>query len=479
MRRLSNILVISVFWSGVYGLSQFALSYFSEIHQDLSNAMTPRELANPNLQWGRLLPFVNLPDGSILTVDTVIDPIFGLVFALYLFSLFYSRQWFKSTMQKVYGRLGLLIGLCLVAVGATFSHHLLRSSLLPYKHICHPSPLSVGRLSQVDTSYGYTLLPFARTFQMAPPADPIPGFTNGDGFRVLPEQVRQSSATGKVDILFLGCSFTFGALCKADSIFPHLSSQALGFRYINAGVSGWGLAQMQRRAKELIPKYKPRYVVFQYSYWLPQRAAGTYRHVFDYPLPKPYYDVLPSGAFALSKPPFTSRVFEFDTDSAMHRYQGHPIRYLLQSGVPSKVLSDDIQRFQVWWQRLTGRIHPVTTAPEQMEALSRQVYTELLGLSRENGSVPLILHLSPQHQVFEPYPSFLSPADTSLYIDGMAWHKKYLKENPSASMNIEFMHWRIHHGDTVIVDQHPNHLSHHLISQSIAARVRRMEEKLK
>ncbi|MBM3441831.1 MAG: hypothetical protein FJX89_03920 [Bacteroidetes bacterium] len=203
---------------------------------------------------------------------------------------------------------------------------------------------------------------------------------------------------------------------------------------------------MQQRAEELIPKYKPRYVVIQYSYWLPQRAAGTYRHNFDYPLPKPYYDLLPSGVFTLSKPPFTSQIFEFDTDSAMRRHQGHPFRYLWKRGVPSMVLSDDIQRLRVWWQKWTGRTHPVTTAPKQMEALSRQVYDILPALARENGSVPLILHLSLQQKVFEPFPSFLTQADTASYIDGMVYHKKYLKEHPHASMNIDFMHWRIRGG---------------------------------
>jgi hypothetical protein len=92
---------------------------------------------------------------------------------------------------------------CFVAAGATYSHHLLRCSLLPYAQISHPSPFYKGRLSQVDPIYGYTLLPFAQTYQMAPPAEPVPGFTDRHGFRVLQEHVQSSFDTGKLDILFL------------------------------------------------------------------------------------------------------------------------------------------------------------------------------------------------------------------------------------------------------------------------------------
>jgi hypothetical protein len=98
MRRLSNILVVTVFWSSVYGVSYLALSYLSTFQQQLLNAPTPRELASQEIKWGRAFPFVNLPDGSMLTIDTVIDPIFGIVFALYLVSLAYTRGWFKARL---------------------------------------------------------------------------------------------------------------------------------------------------------------------------------------------------------------------------------------------------------------------------------------------------------------------------------------------------------------------------------------------
>ncbi|MBM3441830.1 MAG: hypothetical protein FJX89_03915 [Bacteroidetes bacterium] len=125
-----------------------------------------------------------------------------------------------------------------LVAGATYSHHLLRCAMLPYAQISHPSPLYKGRLCQVDPIYGYTLLPFAQTYHMAPPAEPVPGFTDRHGFRVLQEHVQLSFDTGKLDILFLGCSFTYGSLCQPDSIFAQLSSKVLGFRYLNAGVGG-------------------------------------------------------------------------------------------------------------------------------------------------------------------------------------------------------------------------------------------------
>ena len=123
--------------------------------------------------------------------------------------------------------------------------------------------------------------------------------TDSLGFRTS-EKCKQPSNK----YLFLGCSFSFGAYADSDSTFSHLLSQEFDADYINAGVSAYGLAQMNILAEELIPKYKPDYVFVQYTPWLYDRAvsmyAPTYRNTIR---PFPYVSRI-DGAIQIIPPLF-------------------------------------------------------------------------------------------------------------------------------------------------------------------------------
>jgi|GEM_PF-307310 len=437
-KRLLNLLVITLFWGAAYG------SFY------LLTTVLPR-------------------------LSFLMDPVFGLIWAFYLLSIVYSRSWFKAVLKRKAGPVIVVSGILMAASAGVYIHHFFRWSWKFYTLYSEPSPSFIGRLRKADPEYGYQHRAYARACYIIPPADSIPVYTDGYGFRVTRADIQRSIDTGRMDILFLGCSFTYGEYCKADSTFSHLSAQALGFRYLNAGVSGWGLSQMHLKAQELIPKYKPRYVVLQYSYWLPQRAAGMYRYSADYPMPKPYYEVLPSGRFGLATPPFASRAFEVDTDSVVALYREHPLQFFKYSRIPALLLEEDLKRLGVGVQRIMGRYHPITEDLTVMKALSRQVYAALMELCRQNGAQPIILHLSKQHTNFDEYPGFLSSTDTAAYIDGMKYHKQHLAHTPGASFKWDFIHWRARNGDTVTIDTHPNHFSHYLISKSIVERIKAME----
>jgi hypothetical protein len=230
---------------------------------------------------------------------------------------------------------------------------------------------------------------------------------------------------------------------------------------------------MYLKAQELIPRYRPRFVVFQFSDWLPKRAAGMFRSSAGIRMPKPYFEILPSGEYSIRPTPYRSALFDYDRDSIINRYSAKPLRFLIGSGFTQSLLSEDWHRFKVMVDEWLGRVHPASDAEEDLEGMTAQAYRDLIALARKYGAEPRILYLSKQSKNMEwLYPSFLSPADSSLFIDGQKYHRRHLESNPSASLKWDFIHWRIIKGDSVVIDQHPNHLSNLLISKSIAENLR-------
>jgi hypothetical protein len=436
MKRIFEILVITVFWAIIYLACHFIIRHYE--------AMTV---------WGNLA--------------------FGVIFSLYIFSLFYSRKWFRNFSARRYGSMALLAASVAVAAFAAYTHHILQWSYNFYELYSDASPGFIGKLRRTDPVFGYQHISNARGRHVRMPGDTIAVYTDADGFRVAAADTSHVNRHDNVDVIFFGCSFTYGELCPAESTFTDLASRGLGLRYLNAGVSGWGFSQMYLKAKELIPKYHPRYVVFQYSNWLPARSTGLYRYSIGYPVPKPYFDVPSSGGCTIQKPTFASQMFDFDRDSMAHAFTGHPLAFLMRSGVPATIMAEDMKRLKTWTREKMGNVHPIREDDKRLDLLAEQAYKELMSFSSEQGAKPYILYLSSQQkEIFGNYPEFLSSIDTSSVIDGMKYHKMHIKSDPGASVKWDFIHWRTDHGDTVKLDGHPNSYSHRLMARAVVERMR-------
>ena len=88
------------------------------------------------------------------------------------------------------------------------------------------------------------------------------------GFRIPATGQEPADRTGS-RLLYLGDSFTHGYGVTAEETFAYRTAKQLGASVMNAGVAGWGLAQMVMRARQTIPSIKPDKVIVQYSTWLP------------------------------------------------------------------------------------------------------------------------------------------------------------------------------------------------------------------
>lgn len=391
----------------------------------------------------------------------------GIVTTLWALGLVYPLPGFKKRFHSPSGRRKLLLILVASATVTGYLFHLLDRSWRLYRHLGDEHALFIGKLRTSDIDYGYRHTPNARSFDFTLPRDTIAVFTDADGFRIPVSDTARINKPGNVDILFIGCSFTYGEVCQADSIFSDLVARDRGLSYINAGVSGWGLSQMYVAAQTLIPKYKPRIVVFQYSYWLPKRGASPFKYSMGMPLPNPYFATGDSGRFHLKKPNYQSALFDIDKDVFLSAYRNRPLTYIFTSAIPL-FFTEDVHRMTSWLRMISSASQPVSTDDPTMEGLSDQVFHEFNELSRRHGATPYILYLKEWSggNVLRDR-SVLARFDSSQVIDAVRYHEDYLKRNPSMSRKWSFVHRDIRGGDTIRIDGHPNNLSHRLIARSI------------
>lgn len=430
MRRISGTLLALAFWAMVYlalrGISVYLLS-------------------RPNL-------------------DSIA---FGGCATLCLTSLLYERPGFKARLRRRSGIAGAVLigGFTTILVG--YAHYLTARSLALHRHFSEDQPKLLGRLHQSDTIYGYRPVKGGRARVVMFPGDTLAYYRDADGFRVPVSDTLKANRPGEVDVIFFGCSFTEGAACAADSTYPHLVARALGLRYINAGVSSWGLSQMYLLARETLPKYKPRYAVFQYSPWLSERGLAPFKYGTEVPMPKPFFEPDAAGRFTLRKPPYASHVFDMDRDAIHGRYKGRFAAFLFDVGIPF-LLREDRLRMGMRWAILRGRLRPADNDTRHQTRLSRQIYPELLELARANGTTPLIVYIpSFVADSRAPDSTVLSTFDRRIIAPAPDAHRAYLESHPGCRSPRDFIHWRVVNGDSIRVDIHPNPLSHRLIAAAL------------
>ena len=431
MRKAWGILISATFWGGLYFLLAFL--------------------------------FKRLPGGSDATPF-----LFGFSATGWILGLIYPNTRFRALARQGSGRLLIGFGFLIVFGTTAYLFHLVSRSMRLYEVLTEEQPLFKGdRLRRSDTAFGYRHLPNVHAIDLKMPGDTIHVYTDRDGFRVRAQDTARVNLPGQVDILFIGCSFTYGEMCEADSIFADRTASSANLRSINAGVSGWGLSQMWLAAQQLIPFYKPKHVVFQYSYWLPQRGMSRYKASMGFPLPNPHFVVREDRRFALNLPGYASVLFDGDRNITRAQYAGSPIPFMLEKGM-GIFLREDLNRLRdsyAFWRK-EGK--EISQKEEEVEALCQQIYQEMITLARQNGSVPHILYLTEWSRKPMSMDSlFLSRQEKGLVIDAFRYHEQYLREHPGLSRKWAFVHSRLQDGDTIRVDGHPNALSHRIITRAI------------
>jgi hypothetical protein len=402
-----------------------------------------------------------------LVMPSLIIFLFGFVLTLVFISLVYKKNWYINKLKTKWGKLFLFASFFVFFLFTTYFKSNYDRSKQLYEYMTSKGVRGWEGIAHVaDQELGYKPLENARAFHVFPIGKPIPMAYDKDGFRVPMSDTNKNNVPGKVDILFLGCSFTYGDACYADSTFAHLTSRVLNMSYINAGVCGYGLEHMFIRSKILIKKYRPKYVVFQYSDWLVKRALSPYAPVYIGRLPTPYFSNR-NGEIKLNKPYFKTQVFDMDKKEIANKYKNHFVFYI-NKGL-SFFIYDDFNASKYY---ILTKLKRIDWPNADKEELTIYAYTQMLNEAVDNGAIPIVLHLQSDNKNVELSENLVKFFSNYNYIDTELKHKEYLMKHTNYDRKSVFTHWgKDINGDSIKVDLHPNNISHRLISKTLIEKI--------
>jgi hypothetical protein len=315
-----------------------------------------------------------------------------------------------------------------------------------------------GHLYQRDDVLGWAPRPGGRGEMVFRTSPPLPVRFDDDGFRV-PAGAPQRPERPRPWVLALGCSFTFGDACLAEHAYAQRVADGLGGTALNAGLCGGSLAQMLIRARQLIPRHKPDYVLAQYSPWLLARgSSGFGRSSFGLVTTPFFYR---HGAALEIHPPlpgttvFDLPFHDFDND---RRGPGEYASFLFRAGGPL-ALHDDLLRLRTRALRALGRIPPA--ASRGAEVLP-PVYQEIADLCRRNGARLMVTRLSQPLEARRIRLPDLEDAPGVVLVDAQADLNAQARD--LEDYDRKFRHWRPGKG---LLDPHPNPAAHEVIAAAI------------
>jgi hypothetical protein len=297
----------------------------------------------------------------------------------------------------------------------------------------------------------------AETFSIGPD---VPSRIDADGFRV-PVEAPDAAERRRPLVLALGCSFTYGASVLAEETFAWRVAEALGGSCLNAGICSGGAAHVLLRARELVPKYHPEWVLVQDSPWLSHRSRQRYADIHVGLLPTPHF-VRTSSGVELVPPVFATIVFDLPIAEYRDtpRGTGDFLSFCARVGLPMLAHDDWHQTWLALEDRL-GVQPPFATNAE----IVAFVYPEIARICRENGARMLVVNIDSK----KPGQSYdLSPVIAGLGVLAVACGRRLVAELPDPSRETYVRTYTLMRGDPPrSVDGHPNPHAHALIADEI------------
>jgi len=325
-----------------------------------------------------------------------------------------------------------------------------------------------GKVHRADPELGFAGIPNSDGWHVFPVGPPLPMHYNADELRV-PAGDRAPSPRKRPFVLALGCSFTYGDACLAEDTFAYRVADGLGGTALNAGKCAYGLSQMLILARRLIPRYKPEYVIVQFSPWLVGRGtSGFARSTFGL-VPVPYL-TLQDGRVGLEPPFFRARVFDLPFPRFDNKDRGlrEFVSFFTKAAGPL-FLHDDASMALYEARRLAARRLDAARqhAEDDGEAVNRIVYREIVQIGRDNGATVVLLRLS--HPLERHHQELKELYGDVVYVDAQAALDAEVKGGDRDAYYRRFGHWR--GSPAVLVDTHPNPEAHAIIAREVLARL--------
>ncbi|MBP6687662.1 MAG: SGNH/GDSL hydrolase family protein [Lacibacter sp.] len=374
----------------------------------------------------------------------------------------YKRFWSRATFVnffKVVRFFGFYLFIFFIVYHSVSIH---KNILAYYRYFNSTDFISwKGKMYERDSLLGYKMRPDNLSSLVYNLKQAIDVKTDQHGFRIAHEGEQLSNADNPIELLFLGCSFTFGSACKAEDTFPYLVAQKSGMNYANAGVGGYGLAQMLIQARQFIPKFKPKYVIVQRSPWLIGRSVTEFAPSRGgYLLPTPFF-VEEKKQFRVESPVYQSTINKLFPEDDRNAYKGKLLRYYFMKGLAYF----GEQQLEIIKTRVNNILGYKKRPTDNVQEAELFAYAEIMKLAKKHNAKIILVHLNNGPITYRKnlsitgYLYSIANADSALQqITGSTSEQTYTKA---------FGHWAIKGKDSVFVDGHPNPLAHQLIATSI------------
>lgn len=326
----------------------------------------------------------------------------------------------------------------------------------------------VGGFGRFDPVLGYVLLEHGTGAWLIAGGEPVPFFHDDEGRRVAKGVEHGFQGDKHPRILFLGDSFTYGELVAAEDAFPARVAAELGGESINAGVPGYGLAQMTLLAERLVAKYKPDYVVAQYSDWLPARSMSEFATDRQGEIMAPYIYERGDEVGVASVPfnPPESFVSQVEKYKASRPGTLEKISFIGEVAFPFFFNRD----VGLAWLRIRQWVGVAPRPSSDTKKITRFSYAEMDRIARKNGSTLIILALGlakPFHVPGDDFPAGVAGVN--------AWRAmvEMLDTGSLDEYEAKYYFWRGYPPRPV--DAHPNEWAHKVIADVVAERIRLLQ----
>lgn len=280
---------------------------------------------------------------------------------------------------------------------------------------------------------------------------------DSNGYRIAEKKIHYP---GNKEILFLGCSFTFGDYVKAEESFAYKTAQLLRHNYTNAASSGYGLGQMQHLSDNLLKKNKYNYVFIQLSPWLAERSMGLKRsRMYGYRA-TPYFTRAGSSGFKLVYPVYNTRMVnrKFIRNTPASYYE--KIRFSLQEGYDVEV-ADYFTALSAQWKVNLGLLPPPADNKREVEAF---FYRNIIKKVKSSGATPVILKLRYADKECAPLLNEIKKQATVIDLD-LALDSVALRHHTTFEQLLT--NSKRHNGVRVQYDNHPNAMAHRIMAKYI------------
>ncbi len=218
----------------------------------------------------------------------------------------------------------------------------------------------------------------------------IPLRHDARSMRVPAANLPQPPETGP-RIMAFGDSWTYGYRCPAEDVYVERVAAALDGRAINAGVSGYGLAECVLRARLAIPEHRPDIVLVQTSPWLIQRSLSPIQKGLAGLKARPHFGKGGDGSIEILPPVFETVFWDLPLYRYMQRGEHRPgfATFLRQVGW-RRVSRDDLHLLQYRVQQRWGTLADL---PDDRLAVLRLALGEIAAVCAQNDAQMIVLYM--------------------------------------------------------------------------------------